>query len=50
MNVNLDEFDPSLLLLVVPLVVIYFGLLIFAVVDLLRMIAASAAGTRASGP
>ena len=36
MNVNLDEFDPSVLLLVVPLVVIYFGLLIFAVVDLLR--------------
>ena len=36
MNVNLDEFDPSVLLLVVPLAVIYFGLLIFAVVDLLR--------------
>ena len=36
MNVNLDGFDPSVLLLVVPLVVIYFGLLIFAVVDLLR--------------
>ena len=36
MNVNLDGFDPSVLLLVVPLVVIHFGLLIFAVVDLLR--------------
>ncbi len=36
MNVNLDGFDPSVLLLVVPLIVIYFGLLIFAVVDLLR--------------
>jgi ABC-2 type transport system ATP-binding protein len=35
-NVNLDGFDPSVLLLVVPLVVIYFVLLIFAVVDLLR--------------
>ncbi len=36
MNVNLDGFDPSMLLLVIPLIVIYFGLLIFAVVDLLR--------------
>ncbi len=36
MNVNLDGFDPSVLLLVVPLIVINFGLLIFAVVDLLR--------------
>ena len=36
MNVNLDGFDPSVLLLVVPLIVIYFALLIFAVVDLLR--------------
>jgi ABC-2 type transport system ATP-binding protein len=35
-NVNLDGFDPSVLLLVVPLIVIYFALLIFAVVDLLR--------------
>jgi ABC-2 type transport system ATP-binding protein len=36
MNVNLDGFDPSVLLLVVPLIVIYLALLIFAVVDLLR--------------
>jgi ABC-2 type transport system ATP-binding protein len=35
-NVNLAGFDPSVLLLVVPLIVIYFALLIFAVVDLLR--------------
>jgi ABC-2 type transport system ATP-binding protein len=35
-NINLEGFDPSVLLLVVPLVVIYFALLIFAVVDLLR--------------
>ena len=36
MNVNLDGFDPSVLLLVVPLIVIYFALLIVAVMDLLR--------------
>ena len=36
MNVNLDGFDPSVLLLVVPLIVVYFALLILAVVDLLR--------------
>jgi len=34
---DLSRFDPSVLLLIVPLVLIELGLLLFAVVDLLRM-------------
>jgi ABC-2 type transport system ATP-binding protein len=37
LNVNLDGFDPRVLLLVVPLLVLELGLLVAAVVDLLRM-------------
>jgi ABC-2 type transport system ATP-binding protein len=38
MNIpNLDGFDPAILLLVVPLVALELGLLVAAVVDLLRM-------------
>ena len=36
MNVNLASFDPTILLLVVPLIVLQLGLLVAAVVDLLR--------------
>jgi ABC-2 type transport system ATP-binding protein len=36
MNLPLDGFDPTILLLVVPLLVLQLGLLIAAVVDLLR--------------
>jgi len=36
MNVSLDGFDPTLLLLLVPLALLEIGLLVVAVVDLLR--------------
>ena len=36
MNLSLDGFDPTILLLLVPLVVLQLGLLVAAVVDLLR--------------
>ncbi len=36
MNLDLPGFDPSILLLVVPLLVLQLGLMVFAVVDLLR--------------
>ena len=36
LNLNLADFDPSVLLLIVPLVLIEFGLLAFAVWDLLK--------------
>jgi ABC-2 type transport system ATP-binding protein len=35
-NLNIGSFDPSILLLILPLVVVEFGLLILAVADLLK--------------